>query len=492
MALARAAGTRIVLDIDYRPVLWGLTSPGLGEQRYVPSMAVSERLQTVIGQCDLVVGTEEEIRIAGGSDDTLTALQRLRGLTPGLLVMKRGPMGCVVFEGEIPADIEDGLHGPGFPVEVFNVLGAGDAFMAGFLRGWLRNEPLLRCCSYANACGALVVSRHGCAPAMPSGAELQHFLEHGSPTPRLREDAVLERLHRTTTRTRRWPQLAVLAFDHRSQLETLAERRPDGEQRIAQFKALVAAGARRGAEVAGLGSGDALRPGVIIDDRHGDAALAQMTGIGWWVARPVEVPGSRPLAFEAGPQLTLAMRAWPGEQVAKCLLSHHPDDAQALRRQQLEQLQRLQEACVGTGHEWLLEVIPPAEMAQRPDTLARAIEQVYDAGLWPDWWKLPPPRSQEEWQSIEQVLQRHDPHCRGVLLLGLDADEESLVRGFELAAPHAICKGFAVGRSIFGAAAARWFAGDCGDDDVVADVAARYARLIALWQSSVHPRKESP
>src|SRR6185369_7230817 len=127
MAAAREAGTRIVLDIDYRPVLWGLTSPGLGEQRYVPSMAVSERLQTVIGQCDLIVGTEEEIRIAGGSDDTLTALRRLRALTTGLLVMKRGPMGCVVFEGGIPEDIEQGLHGPGFPVDVFNVLGAGDA-----------------------------------------------------------------------------------------------------------------------------------------------------------------------------------------------------------------------------------------------------------------------------------------------------------------------------------------------------------------------------
>ena len=63
--------------------------------------------------------------------------------------------------------------GPGFPVEVFNVLGAGDAFMAGLLRGWVRDEPLEHALRYANACGALVVSRHGCAPAMPSWAELE-------------------------------------------------------------------------------------------------------------------------------------------------------------------------------------------------------------------------------------------------------------------------------------------------------------------------------
>ena len=56
--LASAAGTRVVLDIDYRPVLWGLTSPGLGEQRYVPSPAVSRQQQRVVPRCDQDVGTE--------------------------------------------------------------------------------------------------------------------------------------------------------------------------------------------------------------------------------------------------------------------------------------------------------------------------------------------------------------------------------------------------------------------------------------------------
>ncbi len=222
IALAQGGGTRVVLDIDYRPVLWGLTAPGLGEQRYVESAAVSRQLQGVVPACDLIVGTEEEICIAGGSPDTLTALRRLRELTRATLVLKRGPMGCIVFAAAIPAALDDGLGGPGFPVEVFNVLGAGDAFMAGFLRGWLRDEPLATCCAWANACGALVVSRHGCAPAMPSWTELQHFLAHGSPQRALRHDADLEHLHRVTTRLREYPELAVLAFDHRVQLEDIA------------------------------------------------------------------------------------------------------------------------------------------------------------------------------------------------------------------------------------------------------------------------------
>ncbi len=141
-----------------------------------------------------------------------------------------------------------GLKGPGFPVDVYNILGAGDAFMAGFLRGWIRDEALERCCAYANACGALVVSRHGCAPAMPSWIELNAFLEHGSPTRRLREDAQLERLHRNTTRTRQWGDLAVLAFDHRVQFVDMAAPHGAGHDRIVACKKLIAEGARQGAD----------------------------------------------------------------------------------------------------------------------------------------------------------------------------------------------------------------------------------------------------
>ncbi|MEO7547424.1 MAG: 5-dehydro-2-deoxygluconokinase [Ramlibacter sp.] len=477
IAMARERGTRVVLDIDYRPVLWGLTSPGMGEQRFVPSGEVSAHLQTVIPQCDLVVGTEEEIHIAGGSTDTLAALRRLRELTAAVLVVKRGPMGCVVFAGAIPGDIEQGHKGPGFPVEVFNVLGAGDAFMAGFLRGWLKDEPLANCCAWANACGAIVVSRHGCAPAMASWTELQYFLANGSPTRRLREDAALEHLHRVTTRTRQWSELVILAFDHRAQLEELAARNGLGEESIRAFKRLIAEGARRGA-------GTRAGAGVILDGRFGEEVLPGLTGRGWWVARPVELPGSRPLAFEAGEQLAVEMRSWPAEHVAKCLVSWHPADTPAMRQAQLARLEQLQAASVATGHEFLIEVIPPREMARDETTLATALEQIYAAGVRPDWWKLPPGDGDAEWEAITQVITRNDAQCRGVLMLGLEASEEALQRSFRIAAPHAICRGFAVGRSIFAEAAGRWFAGSMTDKEVIDDVASRYTRLVTLWDEA--------
>ncbi len=498
MRIARRLGRRVVLDIDYRPVLWGLTSPGLGERRYVPSAEVSTQIQSVLPLCDLLVGTEEEVHIAGGSGDTVQALRRIRECSAALIVMKRGEHGCTAFEGAIPDSPEEGLCAPGFPVEVFNVLGAGDAFMAGLLRGWVRDEPLPQAMRYANACGAIVVSRHGCAPAMPTWSELQHYLHHGSPTARLREDESLERLHRVTTRHVVPQPLAVLAFDHRSQLEEVAARHRAAPGRIAQFKALVARAAQHGyAAEHALRSHEPGFPaaGVIVDERHGEAVLHQLTGSGLWIGRPVELPGSRPLAFEAGANVGLSLVAWPREQIVKCLVLHHPDDPQELARKQIETAHALYQACRTTGNELLLELIPPRHLPGDESTVVRGVEQFYAAGIRPEWWKLPPltPRA---WVALGDCIEAHDPHCRGVLLLGLEASEDQLGDAFNDAAGQSLCKGFAVGRTLFAAAAQGWFEGSLDDAGVIADVAGRYQRLIRLWQQAssrqpVQPAAES-
>jgi 5-dehydro-2-deoxygluconokinase len=386
-------------------------------------------------------------------------------------------MGCVVFPDAIPASIEEGVKGPGFPVEVFNTLGAGDGFMSGFLRGFLRDQPLEECARFGNACGAIVVSRHGCCPASPSWVELQHFLDHGSPHFRLREDPVLNHIHRATTRTGKWPEVLALAFDHRAQLEELADRAGAARERIAAFKLLIAEAAREAA-----GAAKVEHPGILVDGRYGLDVLEQMAASGWWIGRPIELPGSRPLEFEGGPNVASTLRGWPAEHVVKCLVFYHPDDPDDLRAAQDRQLQALYEACEQTRHELLLEVISPKRMPAGPDTLARALERIYGQGVYPDWWKLPPPDA-AGWDAIEEVIERHDPYCRGVLLLGLEAPLDALRRDFAVAAGRRWCKGFAVGRSIFGAPAKAWLAGAMSDQDAVTAMARIYRELINLWRS---------
>ena len=198
--IAKANGRKVVFDVDYRPNLWGLLGHAAGDSRYVRSDAVTEHLKPILADCDLIVGTEEELHIAGGSEDTLQAIRNIRSASKGTIVCKRGPMGCVVFPDDIPNSLDAGVKGPGFPVEVYNVLGAGDAFLSGFLRGWLKDEPLETCCAYANASGAFAVSRLLCSPEIPTFPELQHFLEQGSRHKALRFDQDINHIHWATTR----------------------------------------------------------------------------------------------------------------------------------------------------------------------------------------------------------------------------------------------------------------------------------------------------
>ncbi|MDH5797919.1 MAG: 5-dehydro-2-deoxygluconokinase, partial [Paracoccaceae bacterium] len=235
LQLARASGGQTALDIDYRPNLWGLSGHGDGENRFIASQKVTAKLQATLPLFDLIVGTEEEFHIAGGSTDTIEALRAVRKVCGATLVCKRGPMGAVAFTGAIPDSLDEGESGPGFPIEVFNVLGAGDGFMSGLLKGWLDGEDWPTALTYANACGAFAVSRHGCAPAYPSWEELQFFLKRGVKEKALRKDQELEQVHWATNRKGDWPVMRVFAFDHRMQFEDMVGATP---KKIGAFKAL--------------------------------------------------------------------------------------------------------------------------------------------------------------------------------------------------------------------------------------------------------------
>jgi len=475
--LARAAGGRVVFDIDYRPVLWGLTAMEMGEKRFVADVAVTAALQEVLPLADLIVGTEQEMQILGGAADTLQALNAVRARTAALLVCKRGPMGCCAFPGEIPASLDKAVLGPGFAVEVFNVLGAGDAFMAGFLRGWLRGAPLERCCELANAAGAIVVSRHGCAPAMPSWRELEAFLGRADRPGRLRDDAALEQIHWAEGRPPAPQSLAVLAIDHRTWFLDLVCDRAGGVRQIEGFKILALAAVDRVARrTRGFG--------MLLDGRFGAQALARSADLPYWIARPIEAPGSRPLSFEGSPDVGCELASWPVTQVVKCLVTYHPDDPPDLRARQDRQLLRLFDASRRTGHELLLEIITPASMVRDAAATARALRCIYAAGVRPDWWKLEPAVDAAAWRAIAEAIEESDPDCKGVLILGLSAAPQELAAAFQAAAGEPIVKGFAVGRTIFDAVARRWFAGEMDDEAATAALAERFERLVGAWRAA--------
>lgn len=485
--IARERGLRTAIDIDYRPVLWGLTGRGDGETRFVASDHVTAHLQGILAHFDLVIGTEEEIGIAGGSTDTLEALRAVRAVTDAIIVLKRGPYGATVFDGEIPQSIDEGITVKGVSVDVMNVLGAGDAFAAGFLSGWIRNEPHEVSLSRANASGALVVSRHGCTPAMPTTEELEWYLANAESIERPDIHPELQYLHRVTTRVGSWPSLAVLAFDHRIQFEDMARECGADVSVLPELKALLLQSVQRvmrDRDMAG-------RCGLLCDDVHGQEVLNAATGTPkdetLWIGRPVELPKSRPLVFEHGEDVGTSLRDWPRDHVVKCLVFYSTEDPVELRELQEQRLLELWRAVCATGHELLLEIIPPQESMEVGESVVRSMDALYALGIRPDWWKLPSLPA-DAMQAASESIDRHAPHCRGIVILGLDAPIDELGQGFRMFAGQERVKGFAVGRSIFSEPARAWLSGTIDSAGFIAAAADNYSRVIDLWDGAMTSR----
>ncbi|WP_138472953.1 5-dehydro-2-deoxygluconokinase [Poseidonocella sp. HB161398] len=475
LELAKAHGLRTALDIDYRPNLWGVAGHGDGESRFVESAAVTAKLLSTLHLFDLIVGTEEEFHIAGGSTDTLEALRAVREVSGATLVCKRGAQGAVAITGAIPASLDDGEAGPGFPIEVFNVLGAGDGFFSGLLKGWMADEDWPTTLKYANACGAFAVSRHGCTPAYPSEKELDFFLARGVIRPDLRNDAELEQVHWATNRKGDWSNVRTFAFDHRMQLEEMEGYTPE---KGGAFKELCLKAALKV-------QGGARGYGILCDNRIGRKALHAASGTGLWIGRPTELPGSRPIEFE--PELGVdfgQFREWARENVVKLLVFCHPSDSAETRALQEERVKRIFTAARRNNLEFLLEVIPSKVAPTDDTTTATLIRQFYAAGVYPDWWKLEPLKTAQAWSNAVEAIEENDPNTRGIVVLGLDAPEAELAASFEVAAGFDLVKGFAVGRTIFGDAARAWLKGEMDDTAAIEMMAARYERLCGIWDGA--------
>ena len=183
--MAQQVGARVVLDVDYRPDQWD-------DQR-----AFGVTLRSALRLVDIVIGTEDEINAAMLTDatqisiahsqisdarvhgDTDAAIRQLLTLGPHVLVQKRGANGSRIHlvSGEKGTTR---IEVPGFPVEVQNILGAGDAFASGFIYGLVNGWDWYKATRLGNACGAILVTRHGCANFMPTYDEVMMFIqEHG-------------------------------------------------------------------------------------------------------------------------------------------------------------------------------------------------------------------------------------------------------------------------------------------------------------------------
>lgn len=174
---AKALGKKVFLDLDFRADQWH------------DPRAFGVVIRSALRYIDIAIGTEEEIKAATLTNvsqltiehsqisnptiqgDMGVAIQTLLGAGPDALIVKRGIEGADVYlaSGEV-------VHAAPFPVEVYNTLGAGDAFASGFVYGNLSGWGWEKSARLGNVTGAIVVTRHGCANFMPTLPEVDAFV----------------------------------------------------------------------------------------------------------------------------------------------------------------------------------------------------------------------------------------------------------------------------------------------------------------------------
>jgi 5-dehydro-2-deoxygluconokinase len=173
---------------------------------------------------------------------------------------------------------------------------------------------------------------------------------------------------------------------------------------------------------------------------------------------------------------------WPHEQVIKVLAYCHRNDPAELWADQLDALERLDHACSLTEHEYLIELQPSPGAAYEGSDLPDLLGKLYRHGLRPAWWKLPPSTDEHVWVAAADVLREHDDSCRGILILGQGSSPEVILNAFRACAPEPLCRGFAVGRSLFIDEAIAWFSNEIEDLAAVDAISSNFEQLASAWE----------
>lgn len=164
--LAKAAGIPLIFDIDYRPYSW-------------PSAEVAAEVYSRAGaMCDVIVGNDVEFGFMAG--DYSQGLDKARDLVANgatIAVYKMGEGGAITVTAD--SEVRTGIY----RTKALKPTGAGDSFMGAFVSGLADGVSVAEAVLQGSAAAAMVVARVGCAPAMPTRAELSAFMnDHAGPS----------------------------------------------------------------------------------------------------------------------------------------------------------------------------------------------------------------------------------------------------------------------------------------------------------------------
>jgi len=296
-------------------------------------------------------------------------------------------------------------------------------------------------------------------------------------------------------RTNDQHDLYLLACDHRRSFERLigVDGTPTDEdvRLMKDAKHLVWEGFER-ALAAGV---PRARAGILIDIQYGEQVARDAERAGIAFAIPIERSDQKEFQFEHGDRFDEYVDEF-GPTFVKALVRYNPEGDVELNARQRGRLQQLSKWLSEKPYGFLFELLVPPEARQlegvagdlarydielRPNLMRSAIEELQEAGIDPDLWKIEGLDSRDDCRAIADVVLR-DGRRSGCLVLGRGASLERVDDWLRAARGVPGYVGFAIGRSIFADAVTGMATGRLGSRGVAqAEIAGNFSRFVSLW-----------
>jgi 5-dehydro-2-deoxygluconokinase len=296
--------------------------------------------------------------------------------------------------------------------------------------------------------------------------------------------------------------LYIQPFDHRGSFQTrmFGWKSPLSEAQTAEiaaakrvvydgFLSALAAGAPKD------------KAGILVDEQFGAAILRDAAAAGIVTAAPAEKSGQDEFDFEYGEDFAKHIDS-VRPTFCKVLVRYNPESDKEMNQRQAARLRRLSDYLVRAGRSRLMfELLVPAEKAQleklkgdkraydrelRPQLMVGAIEELQDAGVDPDVWKIEGLDRREDCEKIVATARAGGRASVGCIILGRGENDAKVREWLAAAAGVRGFIGFAVGRTVFWDPLAGWRAGKTTREAAVAEIARRYRGFVGVFEAAAH------
>ncbi len=291
--------------------------------------------------------------------------------------------------------------------------------------------------------------------------------------------------------------LYVLPFDHRGSFQTKmfgwhGALSPEQTAEIAASKQVVYDGFR----AAVAGGVPQAKAGILVDEQFGAAILRDAAQHGYSTACPAEKSGQDEFDFEYGEQFAQHIEMFK-PTFCKVLVRYNPEGEAALNQRQTARLKRLSDYLRPRDPYFMFELLVPAEPAQlervegdkkafdrelRPGLMVQAIQQLQDAGIEADVWKIEGLDHREDCQKIVATARRGGRDNVGCIVLGRGEDDKKVREWLGVAAGVPGFIGFAVGRTTFWDPLVDFRAKKMSREAAVAEIARRYREWVRIFE----------